>query len=45
MSIPISHFIPPAPPLLLSPLGVHTFVLYICVSVSALQAGSSVPFF
>ena len=30
---------------LLSPLGVHTFVLYICVSISALQTGSSVPFF
>ena len=46
MSIPISQFIPP-PPLLppLSPLGVHTFVLYICVSISALQIGSSVPFF
>ena len=24
---------------------VHTFVLYICVSISALQTGSSVPFF
>ena len=32
-------------PLPLSPLGVHTFVLYICVSISALQTGSSVPFF
>ena len=29
----------------LPPLGVHTFVLYICVSISALQTGSSVPFF
>ena len=45
MSIPISQFIPPPPPLPLSPLGVHTFVLYICVSISALQRGSSVPFF
>ena len=27
----------------LSPLGVHTFVLYIWVSLSALQIGSSVP--
>ena len=27
------------------PLGVHTFVLYICVSISALQTTSSVPFF
>ena len=36
MSIPISQFIPPIPPPpLLSPLGVHTFVLYLCVSVSA----------
>ena len=28
----------------LSPLGVRTFVLYICVSISALQTGSSVLF-
>ena len=27
-----------------SPLGVHTCVLYVCVSVYALQIGSSVPF-
>ena len=27
------------------PLGVHTFVLYICVSISALHTGSSVSFF
>ena len=27
------------------PLGVHKFVLYICVSISALQITSSVPFF
>ena len=46
MSIPISQFIPPTPPPPpLSPIGVHTFVLYICVSVSALQTGSSMPFF
>ena len=46
MSIPISQFIPPPPPCpLLSPLGVHTIVLYICVSIFALQTGSSVPFF
>ena len=32
------------PPPRLSPLGVHTFVLYICVSISALQTGSCVPF-
>ena len=34
MSIPISQFIPPSPPTTppLSPLGVHTFVLYIFVS-------------
>ena len=38
MSIPISQFIPPPPPApLLSPLGVHTFVLYICVSIPGLQ--------
>ena len=40
MSIPISHFIPP--PLLLR---VHIFVLYACVSISALQVSSSLPFF
>ena len=32
----------PAP---FSPLSVHMFVLYVCVSISALQIGSSVPFF
>ena len=37
MSIPISQFITPPPPSPLSPLGVHTFVLYICVSNSALK--------
>ena len=46
MSIPISQFITPPPlPPSLSPLGVHTFLLYICVSISALQTSSSVPFF
>ena len=30
------------PPPLLSPLGVHTFVLYICVSISALHWGHEV---
>ena len=47
MSIPISQFIPPppAPHPATYPLGVHTFVLYICVSTSALHTGSSVPFF
>ena len=45
MSIPIYQFIPTPPPLLLSPLGVHTFLLYICVSISAPQTGSSLPFF
>ena len=46
MSIPISQFITPQPPptLPLSLLGVHIFVLYICVSISALQTSSSVPF-
>ena len=44
MSIPVSHFIPlPPNPQTLSRLGVHTFVLYICVSIPALQTGSSVP--
>ena len=27
------------------PFGVHTFVLYVCVSISALQIRSSIPFF
>ena len=30
------------PPL---PLGIHIFVFYVCVSISALQIGSSIPFF
>ena len=33
------------PPCHFVPLGVHTFVLYICVSISTLQTSSSVPFF
>ena len=41
---PIQHTTIPTP-LQFSPLGVHTFVLYISVSTSALQPGSSVPFF
>ena len=41
---PIQHTTTPIC-LLLSPLGVHMFLLYICVSISALQTGSSVPFF
>ena len=42
MSIPVSQFItPPPPPPPLSLLGVHIFILYICVSVSALQTGTS----
>ena len=41
MSIPISQFIPLPTHTLLSPLGVHTFVLYICVSISAMQTDSS----
>ena len=28
-----------------SPFGVHVFALYVCVCISALQIGSSVPFF
>ena len=31
--------------LYLSPLGIHVFVLYISVSISALQIRSSIPFF
>ena len=40
MSIPISQFIPPP-----FSLGIHTFVLYFCVSISALQIRSSIPLF
>ena len=39
-AIPISPFLPP----LLFPLGIHVFVLYICVSLFALQIRSSVHF-
>ena len=35
----------PIHPTFTSPLGIHTFVLYICVSISSLQIGSSVLFF
>ena len=49
MSIPISQFIPPPPTIIplphSFPLGVHTFVLYMCVSTSTLQISSTVPFF
>ena len=45
MSNPIPQFNPPPPPPCHFLPGVHTFVLYICVSISALQTGSSVPFF
>ena len=41
-SIPISQFPPTPVPF---SLGIHTFVLYICVSVSLLQIRSSIPFF
>ena len=40
---PVQHTTTHTPPRF-SPLGVHTLVLYICVSTSALQTGSSVPF-
>ena len=43
-NLPVHHTTTTTPPLL-SLLDVHTFVLYICVSISALQTGSSVPFF
>ena len=39
---PIQHTTTTPP---FSLLGVHTFVLYICISISVLQTGSSVPFF
>ena len=42
MSIPISQFIPNPTPWL-PPLHVHTFVLCICVSISALQISLSIP--
>ena len=41
---PIHHTTTPTTPPL-SPLGVHTLVHYICVSISALQTSSSEPFF
>ena len=41
MSVPISQFIPP----FLSILDVCTFILYICVSISALQIRLSITFF
>ena len=41
VSVPASQFILS----LDSSLGVHAFVFYICVSISALQIGSSIPFF
>ena len=41
MSIPVSQF----SAFSLFPFGVHTFVLSICVSISALKIGSFVPFF
>ena len=41
---PIHHTTIPTPPWH-PPLGVHKFLLYICVSTFALQTGSSVPFF
>ena len=37
MSIPISQLIPPP-----YPLGIHMFILYVCVSISALQISLSV---
>ena len=40
MGQPISQFLPPPPPT--SPLAIYTFVLYICVSIFALQIGSSI---
>ena len=42
VSIPISRFLPP-PPLL--SLGINTFVLYFCVSISVLQMRSSILLF
>lgn len=36
---------PTHPPCASLPLGVHTFVLHVCVTISALQVSSSIPFF
>ena len=36
---------PPTPPAPCFSLGIHTFVFYVCVSISALQTRSSIPFF
>ena len=41
VSAPVSQFLPPSS----FPLGVHTFILYFCVSISALQIRSFIPFF
>ena len=41
MSVPTSQFIPSTP----FPFGIYKFFLCICISVSALQMSSSVPFF
>ena len=41
VSSPISQFVPPP----LSHLGIHTLILYVCVSISALQIDSSEKFF
>ena len=43
-NLPIHHTTTFTPHPRLSPLGVHTYFLYFCVSISALQTGSSVPF-
>ena len=40
VSITTSQFLPPHP----FPLDIHTFVLYIYVSISALQIKSFIPF-
>ena len=40
LSMLLSQFVPPSP----SPLHVHMFILYICVSIPDLQAGSSASF-
>ena len=42
VSTPVSQFIPLSP---FFPLGICMFILYICVSTSALQKSSSVAFF
>ena len=44
MPTPVSQFVPTSPAALV-PVNVHISILYVCVSIPALQIGSFVPFF